>query len=1018
MLVQPPRETSTLILRELEIPSRTQPPLPSGEWGINRAAAWLVFPDKGLQIFLHPWSSMGKGDKVELLLDGNNVVDQLTLAKDADVGQRVTLFVAPRHLQTGSHTLTYRVTRLNQGAETQTPPTRIYVKLEIPGGQDIDPEPGHSNLFMHIPPEIVSGGVDQDNAEAGVPIVIRAQSGSGVPYPDAAVGDVITLSWGGILRTSPPVTAEQISDAANHPIIIRVDKATIEEAGDTDYAGLAVTFLVTDIVGNQTEDWCTETRITVSISTVRLPAPIAKDAFNNKIDLDQLGTKDLTIQVWAREPEFKRGDIILVKMRGTSLDGESIEADAPSQTIDNLPHTYEVKVNNDDARQLVQTQVIFSYALERSGSTEPLRSKNQFVQIDGEVERLAAPIAEDAHQGAIDPDLPAARIRIPYNPLIQVGMAIELSWVGTRPDGSTYDPKLEWYFPSKSEADNPQGFTISVEGTHLKTLEGGKLELSYALLSEKDNDDILRRESHKAAQLNVGEPLLELVAPLVLGEKDGALEPDDLPNGISQLTAPKSAVNPTKPKDVVTYTWVGEVSGKTENEITLNSLSAGKDVNFPLDAAFVATDIEPNRGKKIAASYRVWSEQTGTTSYSNLLVFSVGAVSGKLTFTNAPFTVAPGGRVKNIELLLINADGAVIPGGKLSLTLPNGFKFADGGGGTREFITDVDGTLSVSGVISDSIPGPYTMTAASGSEIVPALVTITKLASAGTVSVGNTPYWSAVSRDGTFLYVCNWGDNTVSAINTETHTLITRITVEKNPWGVTFSPDGTYAYVGNQNSNSLSIIQTATHARTKNIKIDQTPTMIAVSPNGKWIYICNYTSNTILILDGKTHAEYKRISIPDSPWGVIFSQDSSRAYVSRHTHQSIAVIETTEHTVINNILAGAQPDGIAIAPNGTFIYVAHRGENKISVIDVKTEQKTADIPVGLYPWGVVFSGDGRKAYVTHYQKNSISVIDTTAHKKLAEIPAGGIQTGIAISPDGTRLYISNTANNQITIIEI
>ncbi|MFJ2426247.1 hypothetical protein [Pseudomonas sp. NPDC087804] len=646
MLVQPPRETSTLILRELEIPSRTQPPLPSGEWGINRAAAWLVFPDKGLQIFLHPWSSMGKGDKVELLLDGNNVVDQLTLAKDADVGQRVTLFVAPRHLQTGSHTLTYRVTRLNQGAETQTPPTRIYVKIEIPGGQDIDPEPGHSNLFMYIPAEVVIGGVDKDIAEAGVPIVIRTPTGSGAPYPDAAVGDVITLSWGGILLASPPLSAEQISDPANHPITIMVDKVTIEEAGDTDFAGLAVTFLVTDIVGNQSEDWCAETRITVSIGTLSLTAPIAKDAFNNKIDLDLLGNKDLTIQVWASSPSFKLGDIIHLKMRGMSVEGEAIEVGAPTQTIDNLPHTYELLLNNADARRLVKTQVIFSYTLARSGSTEPLRSKNQFVQIEGEADRLAAPIAEDAQQGAINPDLPAPRIRIPYDPLIQVGMAIELSWVGTRPDGSTYDPELEWYFPSKSEADNPQGFTISVEGTHLKTLEGGKLELSYALLSEKDNGDILRRESHKAAQLNVGEPSLELVAPLVLGEKDGSLEPHDLPNGTSQLTAPKSAVNPTKRDDVVTYTWVGDVSGRTEDSITLNSLSAGKDVPFHLDAEFVAKHIEPNRGRKVTASYRVWREETDTYSYSNALEFSIGnALENPLPIAHLPQATGSGASV-------------------------------------------------------------------------------------------------------------------------------------------------------------------------------------------------------------------------------------------------------------------------------------------------------------------------------------------------------------------------------------
>ncbi|WP_282359116.1 Ig-like domain-containing protein, partial [Pseudomonas sp. PS01303] len=664
MLVQPPRGTSTLILRELEIPTRTQPVLPSGEWGINRAAAWLVFPEKGLQVFLHPWSSMGKGDLVELLLNGNNVVDQLTIAKDADVGQRVTLFVAPRHLQTGSHTLTYRVTRLNQGAETQTPPTRIYVKTEVPGGQDIDPEPGHSNLFMYIPPEVVSGGVDKDIADAGVPIVIRAPSGNGAPYPAASVGDVITLSWGGILLISPPLTAEQINDPANHPITFVVGKSTIEEAGDTDYAGLAVTFLVTDIVGNQSEDWCTETRITVSVGTVSLTAPIAKDAFNNKIDLDQLGNKDLTIQVWASPPSFKFGDIIHLKMRGTSVDGETIEVDAPTQTIDNLPHTYELLLNNADARRLVKTQVIFSYTLARSGSTDPLRSKNQFVQIEGEADRLAAPIAEDAQQGAINPDLPAPRIRIPHDPLIQVGMAIELSWVGTRPDGSTYDPELEWYFPSNSEADNPQGFTISVEGTHLKTLEGGKLELSYALLSEKDNGDILRRESHKAAQLNVGEPSLELVAPLVLGEKDGSLEPHDLPNGTSQLTAPKSAVNPTKRDDVVTYTWVGDVSGRTEDSITLNSLSAGKDVPFHLDAEFVAKHIEPNRGKKVTASYRVWREETDTYSYSNALEFRVGVelVAPVITSVKDPYgkEVPNGTTVTNDNVTLTGTATAVL----------------------------------------------------------------------------------------------------------------------------------------------------------------------------------------------------------------------------------------------------------------------------------------------------------------------------------------------------------------------
>ena len=185
MLKKPAKRIPALALAELEIPDKQPEKLPSGEWGINWAAAMGVHPEKGLLTYILPWSEMGIGDDVELLKDGN-VVAQTTIREAAEVDQRVTLFVAPRHARTGSHTLNYRVKRLNQAWEPQNPPTAIYEKLEIPGGQDTLPGPGHSGLYMYIDPEIVNGGVDKDIAEEGVPIIVRAQSGSGVPYPAVA----------------------------------------------------------------------------------------------------------------------------------------------------------------------------------------------------------------------------------------------------------------------------------------------------------------------------------------------------------------------------------------------------------------------------------------------------------------------------------------------------------------------------------------------------------------------------------------------------------------------------------------------------------------------------------------------------------------------------------------------------------------------------------------------------------------------------------------------------------------
>ncbi len=622
MLVQPPKKNATLALTEPEITGRTHPVLPTGEWGINLAAAQLVYPDHGLQVLINQWLTMGKGDTVILLLNGNEV-DRRTIVDDTEIDKRTTLFVAPRHLQTGSHTLSYSVKRLNQETEIYTPGVKIYVKVELPGGQDTEEGPGHSNLNMFIPPEIVEDFVDNDIAEEGVPIVIRALSGIGKPYPEIAVGDRLQFSWGGVLFWSEPVTAEQINDPFDNPITITVTKNIIEEAGDTDDFGLAVTFRSRDIVHNYSEDWCKETRIRVSLGTALLDAPIVNAAVNNVLDLDDVDDEFVTVMVWATRGNFQLDDTIELKARGTNSDGETVEFIAPRQQIKNLPHVYEMQLQSADLRTLVNSQVIFSYRLIRAGSTEPLRSQGQFVQVNGQATRLAAPIAVDADQGSLDPDLISTRVLIPFDPLILFEMAIALVWFGIRPDGSIYYPSFEWYFPDKAETEDPDGFFITVEGSHLKTLEGGTLVLSYVLLSD-NNGEIVRRESRKATTLNVGEPQFELIKPIVLGENDGALEPSDLPNGSSRLTAPRPVATATKQGDILTYTWNGEKTGIEEDARNITALNENMDIHFPLNPAFVATHLEPNRGHGVSVTYKLWRKASGTFSYSNPLKFVVG----------------------------------------------------------------------------------------------------------------------------------------------------------------------------------------------------------------------------------------------------------------------------------------------------------------------------------------------------------------------------------------------------------
>ncbi|WP_247268562.1 MULTISPECIES: hypothetical protein [Pseudomonas] len=595
--------------------------LPSGQWGINRAAVF-TFPDLGLLVVIPVWASKAVGDSVKLLLNGREV-DGRPIIDETELKQPTLLWVAPRHLQTGSYELTYEIKQPNQKEERPDKPLNLFVKLELPAGQDIDPGPGHSNLYMYIPPEIVNGGVDKDVAEAGVPIVIRSESGSGLPYPDIAKDDVIHLSWGGFFEYSTPVTQAQIDDPAANPILITVSKATIERAGDTDLFGLAVTFKVRDIVGNESEDWCKATRIVVTTGIDLLAAPIVQEAVNNELDVDKQGDNDITVHVTADRPDFEMGDIIHLTMLGTTTEGEKVEVTAPPQTVDNIPHNYEFKLSIAAVRKLVNTQVSFFYRLERSGNSDPLRSKRQFVQVTGAAHRLAAPIIEEAEGEFIDPTETQINVRIPFDPAIEYGMGIELFLLGKRPDGSTFLPELEWHIPEEDEVENPEGFVITVDDYNLKLLDGGTLEGWYDLLIA-EGDEILRRESLHTKLLNVGEPKFELDAPIVLGVANGFLDPATLPGGTSKLTIPRPVVKPWVANDEASWKWVGDISGEEPGSRTFNAVTAQQDWVINLDAAFVAQHIEPNRGSKITVRYQLWRYATDETSLSNPLVFTVG----------------------------------------------------------------------------------------------------------------------------------------------------------------------------------------------------------------------------------------------------------------------------------------------------------------------------------------------------------------------------------------------------------
>lgn len=641
--------SGTNALDKLEIPGRTNQPLPEPPaapnqtlWGINHGAVLDNFPQNGLQLYIPAWSTMGTGDSVSVSLlsdPEHNPGQPVEVTSESitaeEVNQRVTAFIQARHLNSGIYTLWYDVKRLGQEVE-RSDPTDIMVKIERPGGKDQDGDtPGHSALKLSMPQEIVLFGVDEEDAKAGVPVTIA-------PYPEMAEWNVIKLSWGGKF-VYHQVTAEEV----NQPIVITVEEAVILEAGDSDNEGLAVTYEVYDIVDNRSEDWAAEIRITVRTDTSRLPSPIVREATSNVLDLDTLGSSPVTVVVWASNnrkmtkqlynsltPQqaaqlrasmgkqalsrfgevkdgFILGDRIVVKLTGTTAEGQQVIHEAAEVIIDDLPDMYEIQIPNAVVRQLAQTQAAFSYYLLHQDSTRS-ESNGAFISVIGEAVRMAAPVALDAAQGAINPNLPITTVQIPWDDSMAAGNQLVLKWIGTRPDLSIYDPLLSPHNITNGEATNKAPINITVPGTHLKAIEGGTLGLYFILIRDVDGTPV-NRESARAATLNIGPPLAELPAPAVAGiDANGVMDPQ-LPGTKLTVTAYREmAIG-----DEVHYLWHG-IAFDVEDWITITSLTLNKDIVFEISQVAISG----NKGGTVEASY--WVKRADRRSDSEKLVFSIG----------------------------------------------------------------------------------------------------------------------------------------------------------------------------------------------------------------------------------------------------------------------------------------------------------------------------------------------------------------------------------------------------------
>ncbi|WP_191623585.1 beta-propeller fold lactonase family protein [Pseudomonas fluorescens] len=921
----------------------------------------------GLEVHVDPPLGLQPGDVITLNLNGQPNLGG-KIIQPGEENAISTLYLPKKLLQPDFiNRLTYTVTRGSQNMGTSEPPLEMLYNAIRPGNVDRDPGvDGHSELEL-ILPDVIKNGVRPDFVSAQVCVA----------YTYCRAYDRIWLNCNGfaVYHDVTPLEAPLPGSATPVTVCFPVTRADLENA--QDHAQFKFSYTVTDQIGNNPDPnspWSATQIVDVDLAGNRLPEPLLREIQNDPtdepstIDLEKLGGNPLLVIVLTSDLRFQVGDNISGTYIAT-LPGQadvvipvvgSVEADEFGQKRPCI-----LQVAND--KVLANSAVRVSYQLIRGGVPHAT-SRTATARVIGEgLPNLQAPSLIKSVNGVLDP----------LDPANLQGANGQVEVLGFRA-GDT----VRLIVKGAPGAGSP-----TFEAKPLNVNSVANFALSKAFIAA-----------------NMGKPPIEESYELIRGGKSfpspvltasvGTI-PDNHPSlptpAMDGAIGNELDVTKMQASDQLRVgEWPQQVNGQCvwlrfdgidTNGMAIFFEDRKGEPHTTLPGLIRPAPIEwletLKDGSVLTISFRVNFDSVASDATAvrfPVRTYIVSAEYDVLTFTNEPYTIAPAGRLKNVELLLSTRNNTPVPGRELNLILPDKFMFDDGGSGQREFITDAAGRVSVSRVKGTLIPGSYSLSARSGAQVANAAVTVTERG-----PVGNFPVGSGSA-------------------------------------GIAVSPDGTRAYVGNSNSHTVSVIDTATHRVLTNIPVGNTPVAIAVSPNGTRAYVCNEGSHTVSVIDTATNRVLTNIQVGTYPKGVAVSPDGTRAYVINWDSHTVSMIDTATNRVLTNISVGSHPTAIAISPDGTRAYVCSAYYNTVSVIDMATNRVLTTIPVGSNPRAIAVSPDGTRVYVCNVSNDTVSVIDTATNRVLTNISAGS-PGGIAFGPDGTRVYVCNITSHTVSVID-
>ena len=227
----------------------------------------------------------------------------------------------------------------------------------------------------------------------------------------------------------------------------------------------------------------------------------------------------------------------------------------------------------------------------------------------------------------------------------------------------------------------------------------------------------------------------------------------------------------------------------------------------------------------------------------------------------------------------------------------------------------------------------------------------------GVVSIpGSAPSGLSLSPDGEWLYVALNTRHSLAIINTRSR-VVKEVSTGSYPYTTAVTQDGSKVYVSNWGGRKAG-------------PGDATEPDIPVAVDPKTGLPNN---GTVSVVDAQSQRVVKQIEVGLHPSAMLLSRDGERLFVANANSDTVSVIGTKTDTVVRTLDVrlfegaplGSAPNALALSPDGGTLYVANAANNAVAVVepDHPTRPLRGFIPTGWFPTAVGVANDGQRLFI-------------------------------------------------------